>query len=272
MVWTTNGMFPEERTMMDLLTVLPMASIARSMPSLFTGAGAFAKIILLLLFVISVISWAIIWDRTRLYLRLRAKGNELRKAVSTSGFASGLSNLKSYLPSVEASILLEAQHQLRDHPRSDAGGRVAVEGPAEEEVERAKLREVLDRRAVNEISGMERHLIFLSTTSSVAPFLGLLGTVWGIMTSFLSMGVHGTASIDVVGPGIAEALVTTIAGLASAIPALVGYNILVRQVHRKETSIDLFISRVIDHFIVSRDAVSRSGSEPRREHSEASLS
>jgi biopolymer transport protein TolQ len=84
-----------------------------------------------------------------------------------------------------------------------------------------------------------------------------MGTVWGIMSSFLSMGAQGSASIEVVGPGIAEALVTTIAGLGSAIPALVGYNILVRNVHRKETVIDLFISRVIEHCVASSGAAAR---------------
>lgn len=260
---------------MDLLTVPPFASIARSMPSLFTDAGPFAKIILLILFVISIISWAIMWDRTRLYLSLRAKGNALRKAASGGGMAAIMPNLRRFLPSIEGAILTEARHHVESQGAAD--GRLLVESPAEEEVARAKLREVLDRRAINEISGMERHLIFLSTTASAAPFLGLLGTVWGIMSSFLSMGAQGSASIEVVGPGIAEALVTTIAGLAAAIPALVGYNLLVRQVHRKETVVDLFISRAIEYFIVAGTGATAQNAPaqnavPRRERSEASLS
>jgi biopolymer transport protein ExbB/TolQ len=99
---------------------------------------------------------------------------------------------------------------------------------------------------------MERHLILLSTTSAGAPFLGLFGTVWGIMHSFMSMGAEGSASIEVVGGGIAEALVTTMAGLGCAIPALVAYNLCVRAVRRKETQVDLFISRVVDGVIVRR--------------------
>jgi biopolymer transport protein TolQ len=250
---------------------IPLASIARSVPSLFTGSGAFAKIILLVLFVISVISWAIILDRTRLYLRLRAKGAALRQALSSGGFAGSMANLERFLPSVEASVLMETRQYLAGHESADREGRLVVDGHAAEEVERAKLRDALDRRALNEISEMERHLIFLSTTASVAPFLGLLGTVWGIMSSFLSMGAQGTASIEVVGPGIAEALVTTIAGLAAAIPALVGYNLLVRQLHRKETRTDLFVSRVVDHFIVTGSRASRQSAEPRRARSEATL-
>lgn len=259
---------------MDLLTVLPPASISRSVPSLFTDAGAFAKIILVVLFVISVVSWAVMIDRIRLFLRLRANANALRKALARRSFADCMADAERYMPSVEGAILQEARrHFSTQHAEKSADGRMIVETAAQEEVERSKLRDVLERRALNEIGEMESHMIFLSTTSSAAPFLGLLGTVWGIMSSFLSMGAQGTASIEVVGPGIAEALVTTIAGLAAAIPALVAYNLLVRQIHRKETRVDLFISRVIEHFVVARSHAvgSPGGREPRRTASEASV-
>lgn len=255
---------------MGLISILPFAAMGRSMPSLFTDTGVFAKVILLVLFVISIISWAIIWDRTRLYLKLRAKGNALRKAMGTTDVGALMKNAKTYMPSIEGSILLEAARYVAGKSSLSDGERIVVGSPAEEEVERAKLRDVLERRALSGISGMERHLVFLSTTSSVAPFLGLMGTVWGIMSSFLSMGAQGSASIEVVGPGIADALVTTIAGLGSAIPALVGYNILVRNVHRKETVVDLFISRVIEGCVTSVKAPARrAGTENR--HKEASV-
>jgi biopolymer transport protein TolQ len=257
--------------MMGLESEIVMAAVGRSVPSLFMGTGVFAKIILLILFVISMISWAIIWDRTRLYLHLRAKGNALRQAISTSGVGALMSSVDKYMPSIEGSILVEASRYVASKRSRIRDGRIVVDTPTAEEVERAKFREVLDRRALNEISGMERHLVFLATTSAVAPFLGLLGTVWGIMTSFLSMGVQGTASIDVVGPGIAEALATTIAGLGAAIPALIGYNLLVRNVHRKETQTDLFISRVIEYCVVSSDDTVSAGGAQTRSRSEASV-
>jgi len=259
---------------MGVQTEVVLAAVGRSVPSLFTGTGMFAKVILLLLFVISVISWAIIWDRTRLYLRLRAKGAELRHAMASSGAGAMMGTVKQFMPSIEGSILMEASRYVARKRSRTRDGRIVVDTPAAEDVERSKLRDVLERRALNEISGMERHLIFLATTVGVAPFLGLLGTVWGIMSSFVSMGVAGTASIEVVGPGIAEALVTTIAGLAAAIPALIGYNLLVRNVHRKETQIDLFISRVIEYCVVSGDALANGGepaSQPAGSPSEAQV-
>lgn len=254
---------------MDLVTLLPPADIARSVPSLFTDSGAFAKAILLLLFVISVISWAIMWDRTRLFLKLRARGNELRKAVWNNGAQACLGDVARYQPSVEGAVLSEAKRYVG--AKAGAGTQIVVDDPQMEETERARMREVLDRRAAGEIGEMERHLIFLSTTTSVAPFLGLLGTVWGIMSSFISMGAEGAASIEVVGPGIAEALVTTIAGLAAAIPALVGYNLLVRQVHRKEALLELFISRLIEQVVVARAGGSSVHQTPERTRTGASL-
>jgi len=251
---------------MGLSVVLPPAAITRSIPSLFTDSGVFARIILVVLFVISVISWAIIVDRTRLFLTLRSRGNALRRAA-VGGIAACFEHLERFMPSVEGAILAEAKRYVAAHGAGRP--RIEVAGAQQENTEREKLREALERRALHEISGMERYLIFLSTTSSVAPFLGLLGTVWGIMSSFLSMGATGAASLDVVGPGIAEALVTTIAGLGAAIPALVGYNLLVRVVHRKEASVDLVISRVVEYVVVARrdPAADRTGGVARAETS-----
>ena len=256
---------------MTLETVLPLADISRSMPSLFTDAGIFAKSVLFILFVISVIAWAIIWDRTRLYLRLRERGGALRKVISAKGLAAGISDLKRFQPSIEGAILSEAARYLKAKGAHGGDWRLAPESPEAEEMERGKMREILERRALGEVSAMERHLIFLSTTASVAPFLGLMGTVWGIMTSFLSMGAEGAASIEVVGPGIAEALVTTIAGLAAAIPALIGYNLLVRQVHRKEVVVDLFVSRVIEHAVGGGGSSSAGGHPQVNPQSKASV-
>lgn len=207
------------------------ASLGQSVPSLMFESGFFAKSILFILFVISVISWAIIYDRTRLYRKLRKGGQKLQTILASKGLGFTSDTLKTCLPSVEGALLLEAKRYLETHKSAGRPG---------------QLRDILDRRAVTEVSEMEKYLVFLATTAAVAPFLGLLGTVWGIASSFLSMGVHGTASIDVVGPGIAEALITTIAGLGAAIPAVVGYNLLLRHVHRQETRIELFVSRILE--------------------------
>ena len=217
--------------------------LGRSVPSLVVQSDLFTKFVLLSLFLLSVISWAIIYDRTRLYVRLRRGGRRLQMMVASRGLESSADTVKQCLPSIEGALMLDARRYLDGRRGSGDLGRGAAEG---EGPVAASLKELLERRAVAEIGEMEKYLVFLATTVSVAPFLGLLGTVWGITDSFLSMGLHGTASIEVVGPGIAEALITTIAGLATAIPAVVGYNLLLRHVRRQEGRIELFISRIVE--------------------------
>jgi len=82
----------------------------------------------------------------------------------------------------------------------------------------------LERSASEEVAALEKYVVFLATTANASPFLGLLGTVVGVMDAFWSIGERGSASLAVVAPGIAEALVATIVGLGAAIPAVIGYN------------------------------------------------
>lgn len=245
---------------MELFAAFPAAT-GRALPQILAQSGPVGLTILLITFALSVMTWAVAWDRSRLYKKLRARGDALRRAVGSRGVPAVMPDAEKYLPAIEAAILMEANRFVQAN--GGEGGVIAIDDPAEVDVERNRLRGLLDGRALNEIGEMERHLILLSTTSAGAPFLGLFGTVWGIMHSFMSMGVAGSASIEVVGGGIAEALVTTMAGLGAAIPALVAYNLCVRAVRRKETQMDLFISRVIDGVIVRRGARHNPAGAPR---------
>ncbi len=236
---------------MELIAAFP-AAMGRSLPSILAQSGPVGITILLITFALSVMTWAVVWDRSRLYKKLRSRGDALRRAAGQRGVPAVLPEAEKYLPAIEAAILIEANRFVQTNGGED--GVIALEDAGDLDHERNRLRALLDGRALNEIGEMERHLILLSTTSAGAPFLGLFGTVWGIMHSFMSMGMEGSASIEVVGGGIAEALVTTMAGLGAAIPALVAYNLCVRAVRRKETQVDLFVSRVVDGLIVRRGA------------------
>ncbi|UCG52178.1 MAG: MotA/TolQ/ExbB proton channel family protein [Candidatus Latescibacterota bacterium] len=229
---------------MDASALIPLADLGRSVPTLVFQSGWFAKFILLILFVISVISWAIIYDRTRLYMKLRQGGRRLQADLASKGLSLSMDTVRQCLPSVEGALLLETRRFLEN--RKDVTPSAEGSSASNPETVTARLSSLLERRAVAEVSEMEKYLVFLATTAGVAPFLGLLGTVWGIAGSFLSMGAHGTASIEVVGPGIAEALITTIAGLGAAIPAVVGYNLLLRHVRRQENRIELFAARLLE--------------------------
>jgi len=106
-----------------------------------------------------------------------------------------------------------------------------------------RLRRVLDRVALAESERLEAYLPVLATTGSVTPFVGLFGTVWGIMNAFTRIGAQGSASLGAVAPGISEALITTAAGLAAAIPAVIGYNYFLGRLRILGSLMDDFILR-----------------------------
>jgi len=173
----------------------------------------FGKIILLVLLVISVMSWAVLIEKARLLAGFR-KGHLrfwdrcdawLEGRLTRSDLVQWCRN-HSHLPL--SNLILETENF-----RSATA-----------------IRRAAERVAYAEVEAMERYLILLATAVTIAPFLGLLGTVWGIMTSFWDMSTLRSANLTVVAPGIAEALITTIAGLATAIPAVVFYNTLVRKI------------------------------------------
>jgi biopolymer transport protein TolQ len=94
--------------------------------------------------------------------------------------------------------------------------------------------------SAQQVSELEQHLNWLATTGSITPFIGLFGTVWGIMDAFVGLGSAGAASLRVVGPGIAEALVATAAGLFVAVPAVIGYNHFLTKVREAAKGLDTF--------------------------------
>ncbi|MBI4607564.1 MAG: MotA/TolQ/ExbB proton channel family protein [Candidatus Rokubacteria bacterium] len=106
------------------------------------------------------------------------------------------------------------------------------------------------RRAASvEIARMERYLPFLATTASATPFIGLFGTVWGVMESFRGIGSQGSASLAVVAPGISEALIATAAGLGAAIPAVIAYNFFVNRVKRWASEMEGFNLDLLNLFV-----------------------
>jgi biopolymer transport protein TolQ len=125
-----------------------------------------------------------------------------------------------------------------------------------------QLRRTLHIRQTEEMGHLEHGLPFLATTASVAPFVGLLGTVWGIMQAFHAIGHGGGASLAVVGPGISEALVATAAGLAAAIPAVIAYNHYLTRLRRLENDMQNFIEELV---MVFRMPLTSEAMQPRME-------
>ncbi len=201
-----------------LLTALPMQIAGggtASIPGLIMHASLFSKAVLLLLVGLSVYSWAVMWDRLRLYARVRAQDAQ---------FLQGFRGLEN-----SSDIKMAAmQHPLSVLAKSALAGQKATEQHTAEAVGPAArfelVQRAMDRASDEAVNQLEKHVSFLATTGSVAPFIGLMGTVWGVMVSFVGIGAQGSATLTVVAPGIAEALIATIAGLAAAIPSVIGYN------------------------------------------------
>lgn len=169
-------------------------------------AGVIVKLVLLCLFGMSVLSWAVIVYKT-MHLRRAAR----ESASLVAAFESGTPLAK----------LADLAHTL---PASPLAGVVLHAVSLKAELPAERLRASLARVTAREAQRLQAQLILLATIGSSAPFIGLFGTVWGIVHAFQKIGETGSASLAVVAPGIAEALVTTAAGLAAAIPAVAAYN------------------------------------------------
>jgi biopolymer transport protein TolQ len=165
------------------------------------------------LVLLSVLCWAVMFDRARLLAAVRR------------GHAEFWEQCDAWLQGRLDRRDMDAW--CRRHPDLPLANlwRETVAQPSSQAVRRAA-----ERVAYAETENLERYLIILSTTVTIAPFLGLLGTVWGLMQAFWEMSVLRSANLAVVAPGIAEALITTIAGLSAAVPAVVFFNLFVRKI------------------------------------------
>ncbi len=209
-----------------------------SIPALIWNSGPLAKAVLVILLVMSVYCWAVIWNRLRVYARVeRADRLFLASFRKLKPNADCRLVCEQHPQSLLARVALAGQRTLEQHSQED-GSSLALRY---EIAQRA-----MDRSASEETALLERHVGFLATTGSVSPFIGLMGTVWGVMSAFLNIGAQGSASLVVVAPGIAEALIATVAGLAAAIPAVVGYNHLVGRLRELSHETGQFATEFLD--------------------------
>jgi len=213
---------------------------------LVLSAGPLAKAVLAVLLLFSVISWALIVEKWWQLRRVRRH---------TLGF------LKVYRDARRPSVVNQAAKKFRESPLAQLYGAAYQElwglpdvvDQVIEDVDDGvtpdrldSVQRALQRTAALEVSQLERYLPFLATTASATPFIGLFGTVWGVMSAFHGIGAQGSASLAVVAPGISEALIATAAGLGAAIPAVVGYNYFVSRVKRWATEMDGFMLDLIN--------------------------
>jgi biopolymer transport protein TolQ len=204
-------------------------------------AGPMVKFVLLLLFFFSLTSWTIIFMKLRLLKKFKNENERFLELFSSSREISKVylqSKIFNFSPLAKIFRTGYAEFNrskmLQGNPDEDRG------------VQSQQIIDHVNRAAKKVLfiqnSRLERGLTFLATTGNASPFIGLFGTVWGIMTSFRSIGMKGSASLAVVAPGIAEALIATAAGLAAAIPAVVAFNYFTNRMRAYQTEMGNFIS------------------------------
>ncbi len=189
-----------------------------------TGTGLVVKLVLLILLFFSVVSWAIIFFKL---IQVQRAKNESERFIDffwkTKRFDLISAQIDRFANSPLSVLFAEGYGELKKlmekgSEQSDPSV-VSTDLGGMDNISRA-----LRRATTSEITRLERYVTFLATTGSTAPFIGLFGTVWGIMVAFKGIGEAGSASLAVVAPGIAEALIATAIGLVAAIPAVMGYN------------------------------------------------
>ncbi|TAN40508.1 MAG: protein TolQ [Nitrospirae bacterium] len=177
-----------------------------SIIQLILNAGLVVKGVLLILLSFSIVSWAIIIFKQRYFSKANKESEQF---------------LRAYRANRDPRNLFKATKNMVLSPIANVFKAVYTD---DAQRDRGEVKRVLRRYETLESVKLEKYLNFLATTGSTSPFIGLFGTVWGIMNSFHGIGTAGSASLAVVAPGIAEALIATAIGLAAAIPAVIAYN------------------------------------------------
>jgi len=217
--------------------------------NLILQSGVVAKGVLLVLLCFSLACWTIIFLKLRTFGRAdRQDDRFLRVFRESKNLNSAYEDCRRFPQSPLAALFREGYRELAyavkgsptssGNPSSLEAAAKSGDIPAEDLLSRVSRS--LRHASLREIAGLEGMLIFLATTGNVTPFIGLFGTVWGIMDAFHSIGLTGSANLGAVAPGIAEALITTAAGLATAIPGVIAYNYFLNRIKGTATRMDLF--------------------------------
>lgn len=201
-------------------------------------------VVLLSLILASVVCWGIIFQKARLLRKIRQHSARFLDALYSANdlaFTAAAARRFTFSPLAR---LFRAAHQRLEAGNDGRAPLMDDDGAGLPISAMSRLRHVLRLAQAEEVARLEQGLPFLATTASVAPFVGLFGTVWGIMQSFHAIGQRGGASLAVVGPGISEALVATAVGLAAAIPAVVAYNHYLNRIRRLEGELENFAAEL----------------------------
>ena len=216
-----------------------------SLVDIFLQIGSVGYAILIILLGFSTFSWAIILYKYRKFKQIQKESQKFLELYHENNdlsevYATCVSFRTAPVVRVFKAGYLELQRIRKDMMTVKVERKASIDGVFPDWIE--DFTSVLQETLIRETTILERFLIFLAITSSSAPLLGLLGTVWGVMISFWSVGMQGYTSLSVIAPGVSAALVTTIGGLATAIPAAIAYNYLLNRVKIFSSEIECFAS------------------------------
>jgi len=204
------------------------------------SADLITQLILMAILILSVGSWSVAISKLREFGRVLSSSKMFMDSLRTTGKPPG-ADFWSRSSEIGPLARMYAEAGRFLQRRTDRG----VTGSLSNE-EVSMLKGVLEREASEDLSQRERNIGFLATVTSVSPLLGLLGTVWGVLTSFIGMKEAGVADLSAVGAGVAAALTTTVAGLLAAIPANIFHNFVVGRIDSLAGDIDRFLSELVD--------------------------
>ncbi|MFO7568678.1 MAG: protein TolQ [Smithellaceae bacterium] len=216
-------------------------------------AGWVVQFILLILLIFSIVSWTIIFLKFRYYRKIQKENDAFDADYQRSSKLSEvLPAAKKYTFSTTAEVFRVGYSELTkmNKPFKESSQSDDIPLSSIDNVQRA-----LNRASNTEMTKLESALGFLATTGSASPFIGLFGTVWGIMETFKAIGARGSATLAVVAPGISEALIATAAGLAAAIPAVIFYNYFLNRSKAMVQDMDNFADEflnIVERYLVRK--------------------
>ncbi len=229
-----------------------------SITDMILHAGPVGQLVMVTLLVFSLASWTIVIMKARLFKKIRLDSEDFIEAFWTSANlneANGTAQEFEYSPQAAVFIAGFAELQKINKIRKRKDDTPVHETLDMQLATMDNLKRAVRKAASQKMNEFGSSLAFLATTGNAAPFIGLFGTVWGIMASFHDIGQRGSASLAVVAPGISEALVATAAGLAVAIPAVIFYNYFSNKLDEIEREIEHFSTDFLN--LVERDLLGR---------------
>jgi biopolymer transport protein TolQ len=219
--------------------------------SMILRAGLMVKLVLLILMLMSVMAWAVIFYKWRMVNRADAENRRFHQLFLRQQRLSVINEGADDMNFSPVAAIFRAGYieLIRVSKRRSEKPSAFPEDPAAMTTEvfgMANISRAMSKASETELTRLEKALPFLATTGSTAPFIGLFGTVWGIMNAFRGIGLAGSASLISVAPGISEALVATAAGLAAAIPAVVGYNYFIQRIRVLDNEMKTFSAEFLN--------------------------